>query len=193
MGPEEDRSSFLKDAWIHHATEEGTPSDIADEYILNPTGEVAASDAVDQEEDSAAVRLYVDIRETIRENPLLDQKQRVHLSSILHLVERACLRYAITVNDHVLAKQEKKPKEEIQSADQIRRFSHDRFIDEVNLLSRQYREAGLDNSWRNGVGSSREEIGAWGQKIADYLRPTRGGQNRDHQSGSSTEVEGSTR
>ena len=50
------------------------------------------------------------------------------------------------------------PKEQ-SMIDQDRTIAHNAFIDACNILSRNMKEAGEDNSWRQKLGSDRKDIG----------------------------------
>ena len=53
--------------------------------------------------------------------------------------------------------------------DQERSSSHDAFIDSCNILSRYMTKAGLDNSWREKLGSDRKRIGDLACWIQAYI------------------------
>ena len=61
-------------------------------------------------------------------------------------------------------------REEVVRADEARRRAHDALIDQLNILSRAFKEEGLPNEWRRKIGLDREEIGAWAFGVAEYLR-----------------------
>ena len=49
--------------------------------------------------------------------------------------------------------------EERRDQDRTRSIAHDRFIDACNILSRNMKRMGEDNTWREDLGSDRKEIG----------------------------------
>ena len=95
------------------------------------------------------------------------------LIKILTSLENASIRYLQTVDALSKAKLEKQSKKIIFEYDRARKLAHDVCIDGLNLLSRQFRAAGLDNEWRREIGLDRELIGYWARAVGGYLVDTR--------------------
>ena len=113
-------------------------------------------------ENERAVRVYIDIKKAIGKNNQLEK--------IFKTLEDAALNYMRLVLRLNRAKLESDPDPVmIEKYDEHRRLGHNRLIDDVNLLSREFKKAGLDNSWRNDVGLSREAIGDWARQVAQFL------------------------
>ncbi|MBF8280456.1 MAG: hypothetical protein HW383_229 [Candidatus Magasanikbacteria bacterium] len=98
------------------------------------------------------------------------------LEKILASIEDAALEYAGTIDRGTLARLErdnglgeKTVIDEIESADIRRRQAHNALIDDLNLLSRQFREASLDNRWRSDIGMNRDDVGAFAVAVAKLL------------------------
>ena len=91
------------------------------------------------------------------------------LIDILSRVETTAIRYQITNHQLHLAKD--KGVAAIEEADRSRHFAHEALIDGVNLLSREFKKAGLDNEWRRDI-HDRNAIGEWGLTIAKWIYKT---------------------
>lgn len=140
---------FLNDLWKRRADEEN-------------------GDAGEIKKDKN-VLIYQDIKNTIEKNQILSDESRERLDKLVKKIEEASLRYAITINTLTAKRIEKDDKEAIMQADQSRRYAHNSLVDSVNILSRQFDAAGLDNSWRDMIGLDRKQVGTWGQKVADFI------------------------
>lgn len=142
--PSSSENPFLQDSWNNLAEETNEP-------LLN--------------KDTVAIETYLLIKAETDKNP--------HLSKILKQVEDAAIRYAKLVTGFTRTKMDFREgsvtKEDIKAYDETRRLTHNRLIDEVNLLSREFKKAGLDNSWRNVVGLDRDEVGFWARKVAELF------------------------
>jgi len=96
------------------------------------------------------------------------------LESLFRELEDKILRYSISADRLSKARNEllvgSADKGEIVKADEGRRRAHDALIDQLNILSRAFKEEGLPNEWRRNIGLEREEIGEWAFGVADYLR-----------------------
>lgn len=57
----------------------------------------------------------------------------------------------------------------ILSADKLRQQAHTRLIDDLNILSRNFGDAGLDNLWRSDIGLTRKDATRWAVKVAQML------------------------
>lgn len=120
--------------------------------------------------ESRAIGTFLDIR--------IKAENHEDLEKRLLDLEKSAIYYAKTVERLKSARFEGWEKEDIQSADERRRSAHNAFIDSVNILSRNFAEKGIDNSWRRMVGFSREEIGLWAFEIADFLGDEKISNNR---------------
>lgn len=134
--PERD---FLKESW--RKLEAGT-----EQETLEPTPE---DDALD---------LYLDILAKAEGYP--------EIAELLEDVEDNALGYAQRILAIERAHITDEDKLGWQRLDEARRYSHDAFIDSLNILSRAFRKAHLDNSWRERIGRSREAVGEWGYLFA---------------------------
>jgi murein endopeptidase len=109
--------------------------------------------------EEPGVRLFHSFENIAREYPALTEA--------VAEVKKAIGNYANAVAAHSYTNAQKLSKAEIETANQHRYVVHERLIDTVNRLSRDYRKAGLDNKWRNAIiGDSREQLGEWALAIA---------------------------
>lgn len=95
------------------------------------------------------------------------------LEAILKKVEEKALAYASTVKNLQSSRaglSEGRDRGDVEKYDSFRRSAHNALIDEINLLSRQCREAGRSNKWRQEIGLSRDEAGEWAIHLAEYLK-----------------------
>lgn len=135
---------------------------LGENYYLNDRWlEKAREEKGEEAPESRARRTFLDIRIKVENDKNLEEK-------LLDL-EKSAVYYAKTVVRLHRAKFEEWEKEDIQNADERRRSAHNAFIDSINILSRNFAEKGLDNSWRRMVGFNREEMGLWAFEIADFL------------------------
>lgn len=114
-----------------------------------------------ESEGARELRIYNKIRAEVEKHP--------ELLKILTALENASIRYLQVVDalaEARLVTEDKKIKEERDSA---RRSAHNVCIDDLNLLSRQFRAAGLDNEWRREIGCDRESIGCWALVVGKHL------------------------
>lgn len=120
-----------------------------------------------ERENQAAreLRIYNKIKTEAENHP--------ELMKILTSLENASIRYLQTVDALSKVRIEKESKEIIYVRDQARRLAHNVYIDELNLLSRQFRAAGLDNEWRREIGLDRELAGHWARAIGEHLVDTK--------------------
>lgn len=131
-------------------------------------GDISEGEKGDKHEIDPVMEIYFEMKEKAERNP--------ELSELLKDVENCVLRYAASVAALGASKIDYK-KEELGASDQNRRIAHDALIDALNILSRAFAKAGLDNRWRQMVGLDRKEVTEWGLKIANYLRQTTLGGN----------------
>lgn len=117
-----------------------------------------------KEKDNQAareLRIYDKIKTEAENQP--------ELMKLLTDLENASIRYLQTVYALSKVKAEKRSEGIIFEYDQARKLAHNVCIDELNLLSRQFRAAGLDNEWRRQIGLDRELIGHWARAVGQYL------------------------
>lgn len=74
--------------------------------------------------------------------------------SLVEDVIESAIRYARIRVDWLFASQEDR-----RAMEGNRSSAHTAFIDSLNILSRNMRKAGEDNSWREKIGEDRKEIG----------------------------------
>jgi len=55
-----------------------------------------------------------------------------------------------------------------EEADRNRHYAHDRLADTLNILSRAFRNAGLNNEWRRDI-LDRDTLGQWGIAVAQLI------------------------
>ncbi len=113
------------------------------------------------------VESYLDIKESVRNA----EEGGERLAQILGDVERRAVRYRMTVN--TWERERRTIKGDVigatEETERNRRLAHEVLIDGVNLLSRQFKEYGLDNEWRRNMGIEREDAGRWGLNIAQLI------------------------
>jgi len=115
----------------------------------------------ERREVTRELRIYDTIRAVAEKHP--------QLTKILTDLENSSIRYLQTVDALAKAKVEKESKAIIEERDRARRSAHNVCIDGLNLLSRQFRAAGLDNEWRREIGLDRELIGHWARTVGKHL------------------------
>ena len=95
------------------------------------------------------------------------------LESLFRELKEKILNYSLSADRLSMAKTERDSgranNEDVKAADNLRKSAHNALIDQVNILSRAFLREGLPNKWRNKVGDTREEIGAWAFGVAEYL------------------------
>lgn len=82
------------------------------------------------------------------------QMRATQYQSLLDDLIKAAVSYARIRVDWQLADQEKR-----REMDDLRSRAHTAFIDACNILSRNMRNVGEDNSWRAQIGQDRQAIG----------------------------------
>lgn len=141
---------------------------MAEEPGFNFLGEKWKMKAEHEHSESAELKspIFEEIERGSYSNPGLE--------SLLIDLKDKILRYAISADRLSMASKDLAAghgdRQEIVRADDARRRAHDALIDQLNILSRAFKEEGLSNEWRRKIGLDREEIGAWGFEIAEYLR-----------------------
>lgn len=89
-------------------------------------------------------------------------------------VENAILRYGESVikfdRSRIDVGEAAMSRKDLENADVHRRTIHDALIDKLNVMSREFVRAKLDNSWRSVVGSDRSQIGQWALRVAENLK-----------------------
>ncbi len=138
-------SSFLRELW--------------EEKVRRERGEKSF--------EQKAIDLFLSIR------AMVDKDPRPELVRQFKEVEKVILRYAETIARLSRVRLEYDAFEErveIERADQNRRIAHNRLISEIDILARWFGKAGFDNRWRDKIGLSREEVGAWAFAVAPFLK-----------------------
>jgi len=55
------------------------------------------------------------------------------------------------------------------TSSEVRRISHERLLDSINILERNCKRLGVDSSWRERVGEDRKKIGDWAvEQVAQH-------------------------
>ena len=101
-----------------------------------------------------------------------EAEQKPELRELLLDLEDSILRYGESVVKFDRSLTESSTKEDYGYADQSRKIVHDSLLDKINILSRAFANEGLDNSWRNVVGSDRNQIGQWALRVSVNLKNT---------------------
>ncbi len=132
---------FLHDSWKHKAESEHEP-------------EMAPETQEDRD-----FALYERFDADAQNHPVLHEATAE--------LEKAIGRYAESVTALSYAKSGKLSKDVLIAADNHRRLCHNSLIDSLNLLSREYKKLGIDNTWRSAIiGDSRREAGDWALSVA---------------------------
>ena len=134
------RDPFLEEAWQHHAEEE--------------RGELG--------EEEQALGIYLDLKNEIA--------AKRELKEFMESVETQILRYESTIARLSRLELEGKDHEDIAQADESRWSAHNALISDLDILARAMKKANLDITWRDMIGSNRDEIGTWARNIAPHLR-----------------------
>lgn len=64
----------------------------------------------------------------------------------------------------------------MEQLSQNRSLAHNALIDQLNILERIMRKAGLDTSWRAVIGYDREDVKRWAQGVSRHLDLLKGGE-----------------
>lgn len=101
-----------------------------------------------------------------------DSTKSPELREMMADLESAILRYGESVVrlDREVSLGAEVSRKDVENADQGRRIVHDALIDKLNVLSRSFVKAKLDNNWRNVVGSDRTQVGQWALRVAENLK-----------------------
>lgn len=120
----------------------------------------------EEEKRMQDIMQYIDIHKRAEE-------AGVPLLKFLEDVERYAIRYQRTINETARMRTDVRQGaagvDHLTASDQNRKLAHTALVDAVNILSRQFREAGLDNEWRRSIGLERDDVGRWGEAIAAAL------------------------
>lgn len=137
--------SFLRERWEEKRREE--------------VGEISP-EQVRREKD---LDIYLDLRKKTAENS--------DLSAALINIEKAAVRYRQTVNAFNKKRMGDSEKDlaGLKESDEYRRLAHEVVIGEINVLSRLFRKAGLDNEWRRDIGLDRDDAGRWALTVAGLI------------------------
>ena len=58
---------------------------------------------------------------------------------------------------------------DFEVADRGKKAVHDSLISQLNVVSRAFHRANLDNNWRKKIGVDRNQIAAWALTVSDHL------------------------
>ena len=109
-----------------------------------------------------AVNIYLDTK--------LEAEKYPNLNEIFERMEHSVIRYGKSINMlAIVARSENKDKRMLEEIDRNRRLAHNALIDELNLLSRQFRNIGIDNEWRKEIGLDSKTVGGWAYKVAEFI------------------------
>ena len=110
-----------------------------------------------------AEKIYLNISSESQKNP--------ELQTLFNSVKDALIRYKRIVNE-IRKSRDGSAIGDIEARDKNMHYAHNRLIDTLNILSRQFRERGLDNHWREEIGTSRPAVSSWAQEIDEnFLLP----------------------
>ncbi len=132
------------------------------EYIPEPflheswDGNKSAGHEGENQEDSAN-KIFNQIETDVRSDK--------ELLKYFESAKKAMQRYRLVVQGEKEAREGGLSAKEIEERNQIRRRTHNRMVDDINLLSRQFQKKGLDNSWRRDLGQTNEQIGRWVESL----------------------------
>jgi hypothetical protein len=118
--------------------------------------EIATKEKGEEPMMDQAISTYLDIKVVQDKHPELNEK--------VANLEEAIIRYTMRLNDLAIARLEAN-QDIIQNMDQSRRLAHNRLIDELNILSREFAKLGLNNRWREKIGLSREQVEDWANAV----------------------------
>ncbi len=118
-------------------------------------------------EYSREERAFFSIREQI--DSLKDEAQKKKLTTLFKALKKSVLEYTIAI-DRLAKHKLQNNIDRIEAADRRRSLSHNALIDNLNILSRQFNEAGLDNNWRDDIGLDRKRVTAWALAVAETIR-----------------------
>lgn len=92
----------------------------------------------------------------------------VLLRKIAGQIKKDILHYQSAIHAFKEARSEKETKgsiEEMELKYKNENRAHKRLVDDLNLLSRQFRQKGLSNQWREEIGLTDEEVGRWAENL----------------------------
>jgi hypothetical protein len=113
------------------------------------------------------VRSYLSFVEQVDALPEGDQKAK--LEKLVDAVRKSVLSYTRAIDrlaKHKLGHDTSK----IENADRMRTLAHEALMSNLNILSRQFADGDLDNSWRNDIGLDRRAVTRWAIGITETIR-----------------------
>lgn len=121
------------------------------------------------------VKTFINIEQIITNLDLSKKDEKLSdVVTFYRNVLDSVLKYNVAILNYNQAKSDKIKnnidKEEMEEKDRFRRNVHEALISNINILSRLMKGSGLDNSWRNDIGISRQEVQRWAQNVALYLQ-----------------------
>ena len=139
-------------------------------FLSERWGEIAEKNIQEntpQPEVPRAISAYLSIEEQINSFP--DDSEKVKLEKLFTALNESLLSYLIAIDRLAIHKLDGSV-DKIENAEIRRKLTHNVLIDNLNILSRQFAAAGLDNSWRSDVGSDRRDITRWVLAVAEHVR-----------------------
>lgn len=112
-------------------------------------------------------RSYLSFVEQVDALPEGDQKAK--LEKLVDVVRKSVLSYTRAIDrlsKHKLGQDVGK----IENADKMRTLAHEALMSNLNILSRQFLEADLDNSWRGDIGLDRRAVTRWAIGVTGMIR-----------------------
>ncbi len=133
---------FLRDNWKRMANEGVSSGRSAEQNSAVESPEV--------EEDKLALEAYLDMKMVAEGDDLA--------LGLFNDVKKSLIRYIGSIRRLSKSVISEENEDEVAWLDEARRLSHNALIDNLNILSRYCHNQGLDKSWRNVIGTEREEI-----------------------------------
>lgn len=90
------------------------------------------------------------------------------LKKLVEQLQKDIAHYQATIRAFKEARRDKETKESIDEIElkyKNENRAHQRLVADLNLLSRQFKECGLSNKWREEIGLTDEEVGRWAKNL----------------------------
>ena len=123
---------------------------------------------VDNEAEKYCTGIFLKMKEQSGKDPVAKE--------LFTVVLKLTVKYISAVDAHtefILTKKgqdEKQEREELERISKVRTSAHNVLIDAINIYSRYCYKNKLDKSWRDMLGSEREEITRWAQNVIPLVR-----------------------
>lgn len=115
-----------------------------------------------------ALDIYLDIKNAV-DGYRGEKRQRQTLLDQMKEVDKSIIRYDATRAQLAIVRLEEQDTETVQEADTRRRAAHEALVDNLDILSRLFKQAGLDSQWRVSIGLNREVVGDWASLVANAV------------------------